>query len=80
MADFIGRYERLDEDWEHLRRQFGFDALPHLNRSAHRDYRDAYDPEIARVAAHRFRQDIALFGYQDEVAAVQGEHPGCDCA
>lgn len=78
MADFIGRYERLDEDWEHLRRQFGFDALPHLNRSSHRDYRDAYSPELARVAARRYRQDIALFGYEAEVAGVLGEQVGDD--
>src|SRR5690606_28927425 len=79
MTDFVGRYERLDEDWEQLRRRFGFDALPHLNRSTHRDYRDAYSPELARVAVRRYRQDIELFGYQEAVAAALRKPPECDC-
>jgi len=69
-VDFIGRFEALERDWETVRQRFGLPALQHYNRSPHRSYRDAYTPELARLAATRYADDIRLFGYQAEVAAL----------
>ena len=71
-VDFIGRFENLAADWEHLRRRFGLPELEHHNRSPHKSYRDAYTPELARLAADRSERDIRLFGYEKEVAALTG--------
>ncbi len=35
MADFVGRFERISEDWDILREKFDLPALPHQNRSQH---------------------------------------------
>lgn len=67
MVDFVGHFERLEQDWEYLRKKFNLPQLPHQNRSHHVDYREAYTPEIAAVAAKRYKKDIELFGYSDEI-------------
>jgi hypothetical protein len=67
MADFVGRFERISEDWDVLREKFDLPALPHQNRSQHEDYRSAYTPELAAIAATRYAKDIELFGYTEAV-------------
>lgn len=64
IIDFVGRFETLASDFETVCSRIGVDAkLPHVNRTAHSDYREFYDDElIARVARH-WRFDIELFGY-----------------
>lgn len=64
-VDFIGRFERLSEDFAYVSRRLGFTPdLPHLLTSAHRDYRSYYDSDLATVIHERYRQDIELFGYE----------------
>jgi hypothetical protein len=72
VVDFIGRFERLEEDWETVRERFGLPPLAHYNRSPHRSYTEAYTPGLAKVAAARYERDIELFGYEEEVAALTG--------
>lgn len=67
VVDFVGRFERLDEDWSHLRERFGVPALPERNVSSRAEYEDAYTPELARLVADRYRRDIELLGYRDEI-------------
>lgn len=71
-VDFIGRFETLERDWQRVRQRFGLPELVHYNRSPHRSYREAYTPALARAAAERYREDIRLFGYEQEVAALTG--------
>jgi hypothetical protein len=70
MVDFVGHFEQLNKDWDFLRERFDLPELPHQNRSQHVDYREAYTPELARIAAKRYKKDIELFGYADEVAKL----------
>jgi chondroitin 4-sulfotransferase 11 len=65
IVDFVGRFERLAEDWAVVRQRLGLTAeLPHANRSAHRGYRDYYTAATRDVVARRFERDIAHFGYE----------------
>ncbi len=66
-VDFIGRFERLDDDFTQVMNRLGLDvSLPHINASKRRDYRDYYDDETrAKVATH-WHRDISLFDYQFE--------------
>lgn len=73
---FIGRFENLSRDWESVRARFGLAELEHYNRSPHRSYREAYTPELARIAARRYATDIRLFGYQEEVAELTAAAAG----
>jgi Sulfotransferase family len=65
MVDFIGRMERIGEDFRHICRAVGLPPvrLPHQNRSGHRDYRTYYNDHTRELVARAFAEDIALFGY-----------------
>jgi len=64
IVDFVGRFETLHEDFRRVCDRLGLDAeLPHLNASAHRDYRSYYSDEAAARVGRHFRHEIDLFGY-----------------
>jgi hypothetical protein len=64
IVDFVGRYEALHRDYAEVGRRLGIGAaLPHANRSAHRDYRDYFSASMRDVVAARFARDIERFGY-----------------
>ena len=65
IVDFVGRYESLAADYATVTRRLGIDAaLPHVNTSAHRDYRDYYTDATRDIVGERFARDIARFGYR----------------
>ncbi len=66
IVDFIGRYERLKEDFDEACRKIGLKtpSLPHKRRAKNRaDYRKYYTDETAGLVENYFKQDIELFGY-----------------
>ncbi len=66
--DFIGRYERLPEDYREIGRRLGVNLpdLPHRRRATDRqaDYRGYYTEATAALVAEYFAEDIAAFGYR----------------
>lgn len=77
IVDFIGRYERLHEDFAEACRRGGIPHLhlPHERHSRERkkDYRLYYDDVTAELVATHYAQDIALFGYAfDDVDREMG--------
>jgi len=64
IVDFIGYFERVDEDFAKVCAKLGVTAkLPQANKSSHRDYRSCYTPELRDKVAKHFRRDIELFKY-----------------
>ncbi len=64
LVDFIGRFERLAEDFAQICGQIGIRAeLPALNRTRHRHYTDYYNERSRELVAEHFREDIELFDY-----------------
>ena len=64
LVDFIGRFERLAEDFEEIGRKLGLEAaLPHVNRSDHHGYRQYYDDETRELVAEWCKRDIEWIGY-----------------
>ncbi len=64
LMDYVGRYERLHEDFDHICQVIGVDAkLPHVNPSKHHDYRTYYTPRTRDMLAEAVRADIEMFGY-----------------
>ena len=66
VADFVGHYERLQEDFDLICEQIGIGRrrLPHRRKAADReDYRRYYDDQTADLVAEYFRRDIENFGY-----------------
>lgn len=66
-VDFVGRFETLAQDFEHVRDTLGIDAdLAHLNASERSDYAAYYDAETRDIVADLYRKDIELLGYSFE--------------
>lgn len=66
IVDFIGRFERLQDDVDQVTRRIGIDrvVLPHVNRSDHKNYRQYYTHETAALVADRYRRDLSVFAYR----------------
>lgn len=67
VVDFIGRYERLAEDFAAVCQRLAIaSSLPHRRRAVERrpDYRAYYDDETAELVAKRFAPDIERLGYR----------------
>jgi hypothetical protein len=65
-VDFVGRLESFDSDIAVVRERLGLapvDAVPHVNRSKHGDYRDYYNATTRDHVAKVFATDIEAFGY-----------------
>src|SRR5690606_16538535 len=64
IVDFIGHYERLNDDFEKICAHLGIQAsLPRVNVSKHQDYRSYYTARTRDAVAKHFRKDLELFGY-----------------
>jgi Sulfotransferase family len=66
LADFIGKFERLDEDWAFVAQKLGI-AERLLHRMANpraRHYTEYYTLRTRDVIANKFRVDIERFGYE----------------
>jgi chondroitin 4-sulfotransferase 11 len=63
--DFVGRFENLADSVQTINKRLGINiALPHENRSEHRDYRSYYNDETRRHVAVLFAKDIETWGYK----------------
>ncbi|MGH2760705.1 MAG: sulfotransferase family protein [Actinomycetota bacterium] len=70
LVEYMGRFERLEDDWSVLQSRFGLPGLPIRHASDHRPYTESYTPALARLAADRYRRDIELFGYAEDVSRL----------
>lgn len=66
-ADYVMRFERLQEDFDEVCRKIGIPSveIPKKNVTGSResDYRTYYSDEARRVVEHVFRLDMQRFGY-----------------
>jgi hypothetical protein len=70
MADFVGRFENLREDFARVAQEIGAPGLelPERNRKnvserGSRHYRDFYDERLKNLVHKRFEKDVETFGY-----------------
>jgi hypothetical protein len=62
--DFVGRFERLADDFQYVADQLGCACeLPLVNASRRLSYRDYYTEASRRRVAQVYRRDIEQFGY-----------------
>jgi hypothetical protein len=66
LADFIGRFERLDADWATIAKKLGLpETLPHKRENPRaRHYTDYYNDKTRDIIASKFKIDIDHFGYE----------------
>ncbi|MBB3229564.1 sulfotransferase family 2 domain-containing protein [Halomonas stenophila] len=64
MVDFIGRFEVLGEDFEHIKNKMGVDvALPHHRKGGGGSYLLEYDEEMKEIVGFLYSRDIERLGY-----------------
>ena len=65
LVDFVGRCERIEEDFEVICRRIGVTAtLRHENVTEHAHYREYYNGATRAIVEEHFRRDIERFGYK----------------
>jgi len=65
LVDFIGRFENLHKDFDHICNRIGIKAnLFHFRNTLHGHYSKYYDDETREKVARLFRQDIEYFGFE----------------
>ncbi len=66
LADFIGRFEKLPEDWAQVAGRLGLpDQLPHRRANPReRHYTEYYNDSTREIIARKFDVDIEKFGYR----------------
>ena len=66
-ADFIGRYENLQQDYEVIRKRIGTGkTLPHKNASTKNDYKVQFSTKTIDKIALLYERDIVEFNYDFE--------------
>jgi chondroitin 4-sulfotransferase 11 len=64
-VDFIGRFERLAQDFAVIKSRLGIDVeLAWHNRSNHDHYRSYYCDHTRRLVGDLYRKDVEAFGYE----------------
>jgi hypothetical protein len=66
IVDYIGRYERLEEDFREACKKIGISPpnLPHKRRAKNRiAYQKYFTADTAKLVAEYFRRDIEMFDY-----------------
>ncbi len=66
VMDFVGRFERLQEDFNHVCDVIGLKdkELPWLVGGGGPHYTEAYDEETRAIVAERYKKEIEQFGFQ----------------
>jgi len=63
-VDFVGRYERLAEDFRYVSGRLGRNvAIAAMNASTHAPFSSYYDAEMSAVVQRVYARDIEAFGY-----------------
>jgi hypothetical protein len=64
--NFLGRFENLQADFDHICRKLGIaqTTVPHRHKSKHKPYWDYYDREAGRIVKEKYAKDIEWLGYE----------------
>jgi Sulfotransferase family len=68
LADFIGRFESLEEDWKIVAKKLGVsENLPHRRPNPRtRHYAEYYNDRTRAIIGEKFKVDIEYFNYRFE--------------
>jgi chondroitin 4-sulfotransferase 11 len=74
MVDYVGRFERIDEDFAYVAHRLGRDMrLGKTNQSGHRHFSSYYDEDTREIVRRVYARDIEAFNYRFEVAAPSSD-------
>jgi len=66
IVDMVGRFERLQTSFSKWCKTIGLPnyKLPHVNRSAHRSYKEYFNEQTIEIIRKKYRKDLELFKYK----------------
>ena len=65
VADFVGRYENLHEDFHKICQTIGVnETIPHRNKTKHQPYQEYFDSRTRAIVERVYRKDLDAFGYE----------------
>jgi Sulfotransferase family len=65
LADFIGRFEQLNQDFNFISEKLNIKSdLPHIRAGKTKNYKDYYSKATAQLIERRYEKDIEMFGYK----------------
>lgn len=65
IVDFVGRFENIQEDFNHVLKEIGIIAdLQFKNKGNRTAYKDYYNKDTIKKVAEIYKKDIDLFGYE----------------
>lgn len=65
LIDFVGKYETMARDYEHIRNKLGFgNDLKHVNSSGKRDFRQFYNKRTQSIIKDLYKEDFNIFDYK----------------
>ena len=71
MVDFIGRFERLNEDFGEICSRIGISTLlPKMNVSNEQSYQVFYHEESIELVRNTFKAEIEMFDYSFEPVSM----------
>ena len=71
VPDYIGKFEQLSTDWNHIAKLYGLEMLGEMNRTKATDWQEYYKSKaILELAANRYKNDIEKFGYESDYQAL----------
>lgn len=65
LVNFVGKLENFQEDFDSVCKNLEIEniTIPHLNKTAHKNYRNYYTDELKNIVAKRYSKDIEMFEY-----------------
>ena len=64
LVDFIGRYENLEEDFNHILEKLKINVqLKRINSNYYRNYKEILNKESIELIYERYKKDISIFKY-----------------
>lgn len=73
IVDYVGKVENLIIDYEKIREKYNLESLQKINSSGNYSIKEYYTRDLVQKVYKRYRQDVIVFGYQEEYENLMRE-------
>ena len=69
--NYIGRFENINDDFDHIKNKYSLYDLPHFNKSNAKDWRSFYTKESAKLVYDAYKDDFVNLDYNGDYKELQ---------
>lgn len=66
LVDYIGKFEKLEEDFKYIKNKYKLYDLPHFNKTEKTNWMDYYTIETANIVRKKYSKEIEHFDYEND--------------